>query len=106
MNKGSNVLKNIGILSIGQFSTKILVFLLIPLYTNVLTTDEYGAYDLVYTTISLMLPIVTLNISVSSQRFLLESNPDKKGVYRISLKYTLLGIVIALICLVVNHFFF
>ena len=37
--------KNIGLLTISNFTSKILTFLLVPLYTNVLTTEEYGTYD-------------------------------------------------------------
>ena len=33
-------------MTISQFSTKILTFFLVPLYTSILTTDEYGIYDL------------------------------------------------------------
>ena len=55
--------KNIGLLTISQFGTKILVFLLVPLYTSVLSTSEYGTYDLFVTTINLLVPIVTLNLS-------------------------------------------
>ena len=41
--------KNAGYLLIGNFSSKILVFLLVPLYTSVLTTSEYGSYDMMLT---------------------------------------------------------
>ena len=38
--------KNTGYLALGQLGTKILSFFLVPLYTYVLTTEEYGTYDL------------------------------------------------------------
>lgn len=41
---------------IGNFSSKILVFLLVPLYTYALSTREYGIADLLTTTISLLIP--------------------------------------------------
>ena len=56
------LLKNTGLLTISNFSSKLLVFLLVPLYTSVLTTEEYGIFDMVQTTISLLLPILTINI--------------------------------------------
>ena len=36
------LLKNTVIFSIGNFGTKIISFFLVPLYTNILTTREYG----------------------------------------------------------------
>ena len=64
MNQRSKFLfKNLGILTIGNFSSKILVFLLVPLYTSVLSTYEYGIYDLVISTVSLLYPLLTLNIT-------------------------------------------
>lgn len=56
------LLKNVGLLSLSNFGSKILSFILIPLYTNLLTTEEYGTYDIYSTTISLLIPILTLNI--------------------------------------------
>ena len=38
--------KNIGVLAISNFATKILSFFLVPLYTSILSTSEYGTYDL------------------------------------------------------------
>ena len=40
------LLKNIGLLTLSNFGTKILLFLLLPLYTSILTVEEYGLYDL------------------------------------------------------------
>ena len=62
--KGKRYLaKNIAFLTVGQFGTKLLVFFLVPLYTSVLTSAEYGTYDLYSATVGLFVPILTLNIS-------------------------------------------
>ena len=37
--------KNIGLLTLSNFATKILSFFLVPLYTSVLSTADYGAYS-------------------------------------------------------------
>ena len=34
--------KNIGVLALSNFATKLLSFFLVPLYTSILTTEEYG----------------------------------------------------------------
>ena len=68
-NKFKYLFKNIGVLMIANFSSKILVFLLVPLYTSVLSTTEYGSYDLAVSTATLLFPILTLNIVDAVMRF-------------------------------------
>jgi O-antigen/teichoic acid export membrane protein len=64
--------KNTLLFTISSFGTKILSFFLIPLYTNVLTTAEYGTADLIATTATLLIFILTLNISDSVLRYALD----------------------------------
>ena len=69
--KYTKLVKNTAIFAIGNFSTKILTFLIVPLYTYVLTTEEYGRIDLFTTTISFLVPIVTLQVQEALIRYLL-----------------------------------
>mgnify|MGYP005760494999 CR=1 FL=1 len=73
-----SLLKNIGMMTISQFSTKILTFFLVPLYTSILTTDEYGIYDLYNTTVQLVVPVLTLNIMEAVLRFALEQKENEE----------------------------
>lgn len=57
------LLKNTVIFSIGNFGSKIINFFLVPLYTNILTTIEYGTVDLMTVLTTVIVPIITLNIS-------------------------------------------
>ena len=47
---------------IGNVGSKVVTFLLVPLYTAVLTTNEFGSVDLMTTTVQLLIPILSLNI--------------------------------------------
>ena len=47
--------------TISNFASKILVFLLLPLYTAILSTEEYGIADLITNTVNVVYPILTLN---------------------------------------------
>ena len=76
--KYSKLLKNTVIFSVGEFASKILNFLIVPLYTYVLTTEEYGRIDLFTTTISFLVPIMTLQIQEAMLRFLLGKEIDKE----------------------------
>lgn len=94
MSKSSYLIKNMGILTISNFSSKILVFLLVPLYTSVLSTKEYGTYDLAVSTATLLYPILTLNIVDAVMRFLMDKESDKKAIASIGLKYVSISSVL------------
>lgn len=64
--------KNVGLLTLSNFGGKILTFLLIPLYTKYLTTSEYGIYDLYVTTVSLLVPILSVCVLDAVLRFSLD----------------------------------
>ncbi|MBQ9610337.1 MAG: polysaccharide biosynthesis protein [Lachnospiraceae bacterium] len=94
MNSRSKYLiKNVEILTISNFASKILVFLLVPLYTSVLSTEEVGLYDLVVSTISLLFPVLTLNIVDAMMRFLMDVAKSKEEVVSIGIKYVLASIL-------------
>lgn len=97
--------KNVGILAISKFSSKLLIFLLIPLYTSVLSTKEYGIYDLIISTVQLIFPIITLNIVDAIMRYSMEKDVDKKECATIGLKYILLSFIIITFFLIINRIF-
>lgn len=83
--------KNVLLFSIGGFVPKILSIILIPLYTSFLTTAEYGISDLITTTVSLLLPIFTLDIQDAVMRFALDKSYDKKEVFSVAARIILIG---------------
>lgn len=84
-----------GFLFIGNFTSKILVFLLVPLYTSVLSTTEYGSYDLLYTTVQMLFPILTMNIIDGVMRFSIdETEKNQKKAFTIGLRYVLLSCLV------------
>lgn len=104
MNQRSKYLfKNLGILTISNFASKILVFLLVPLYTSVLTTTEYGIYDLVVSTASLMFPLLTLNIVDAVMRFSMDKACSKEEIASIGIKYVMISIALVGLLLFAFH---
>ena len=79
-NREKKLLKNTLIISIGQICTKLVTFLLLPLYTGILTTAEYGTVDLLHTLVSLLLPIITFQVEQAVFRELIEAreNDERK----------------------------
>lgn len=97
--------KNVGILTLANFSSKILGFLLVPLYTSILTTAEYGTYDLILSTINVLIPILTQNIIDAVLRFAMESGTSKDGVFSVGLKHFLISLLPVCVFLIVNMSF-
>lgn len=94
MGKYKYLVKNISLLAVSNFTTKILTFFLVPLYTAVLSTTDYGIYDLFFTTIGVLLPIVTLNIQEGVLRYALDKEFDQDAVVTIGFRYLLIGTLI------------
>lgn len=65
---------------ISTFGSKILVFLLTPLYTAVLATEQYGIADLINSTVNLIYPVLTLAITDATLRYALDKDCSKKAV--------------------------
>ena len=99
------LLKNIGILTISNIGSKIFSFILIPLFTTFLTTLDYGKYDLCYTTISLFIPILSLNIVEAVMRYSIEKKYNASEVFSIGLKYVLRATLILIALVALNYYF-
>lgn len=105
MRAEKHLAKNISIMTISQFGSKILSFLLVPLYTSVLSTEEYGTYDLFNTTVSLLIPILTICISDAALRFPLDEKNDKVGIFTICVRRCIFSQVMVLVPILLNSFF-
>lgn len=97
MNKYKKLLSNTIIFGIGTFGSKILVFLLMPLYTSVLKKSDFGIVDLIIQTSNLLIPIVSLGIANAVIRFGLDRSVKKIDVFSIGLVTILWGFGIFLI---------
>lgn len=82
MNKSKyiDLVKNLFYFAISSFAPKILVFLLVPLYTNCLTTAEYGNVDLIGTTVSLVYPFLILGINDAVLKYTVNDKLSKKPI--------------------------
>jgi O-antigen/teichoic acid export membrane protein len=64
--------KNSTLYAIAEVSTKAIGFLLIPVYTRVLTPGDYGIIDLVTTMISVLIILFQVGLRAAVQRFYFE----------------------------------
>lgn len=80
MSREKTLFKNTLIITIGKICTQLITFFLLPLYTAILSTEEYGTVDLLNTLVSLLLPIVTFQVEQAVFRNLIDNreNEDEK----------------------------
>lgn len=90
-NKYGYLAKNTIIFTISSFGSKLLTFLMVPFYTNVLTTSEYGTADLITTSSNLLIFIVTICISDAVLRFAIDNEDRRCGMFGFGLKVISLG---------------
>ena len=84
MNRNNRMLKTTLIYFIGNFGSKLLSFLLLPLYTYWLKPEQFGEIDLIINIVPLIGPIFTLQTSETIFRFLFECNTVEEKKYNIT----------------------
>ena len=89
--KYRSLAKNIFLFSLNSLIPKVLVFLLVPIYTQYLTPWEYGLFDLMNTTIMLLLPIFTLDIQDAVMRFSFDEAYKPQHVFSVAIRIILQG---------------
>ena len=99
MNEGKRLLKNTGLIAIGNTSTKIVSFFLLPLYTALLSKEEYGVIDYIMSIVSFLVPFVNLLMDESIFRFLLDckNDIDKKRVISSTVFTVFMGLSLLLL---------
>lgn len=78
--------KKILIYGLGIFFSKIIVFLLIPIYTRCFSTTDYGYYDVLVTNLTMLVSIAFIEVWSGTLRFMFDyENPYKpiKAVIKI-----------------------
>lgn len=69
------------IFAIGNFGSKIMSFVMVPVYSYTLSTNDFGKVDMLTTLTSLILPIACLEIYDSVFRFALDKNENKSEIF-------------------------
>lgn len=72
MDRNKILLKNIITYALGNFGSKFIGFILLPLYTHYLSVSDYGYLGLISVSVSFIIPIITFQIFDGLYRFLIE----------------------------------
>lgn len=95
MGKYSGFLKDFMWFALGNIGSKSIVFIMTPLYARYLSQEQYGKMDLVNSTVSLLLPLISLRISLALFRFISDKREDRKEVINNSV-IVLIGTILIL----------
>ena len=79
MDKKKQLAKNTVIIFMGRVCTQFISYFLLPLYTSHLLASEYGLVDLVQTYVTLLVPIITLELEMSVFRYLIDYRGNEKA---------------------------
>ncbi len=94
MNKYQTLANNTIILAIGQFGSKMLVYVMLKFYTNMLGADGFGDVNNIINASSLLISVVTLSINEGVLRYALDKANNGKHVLSIGINTAIIGLVI------------
>lgn len=93
MSRGKELIKNTGILMLAKISTQVVSFVLLPLYTAILSTEEYGRIDIYTSLTMIIIPFVTLQIEMALFRYYIV---EKEWQNRIQIISSSIAVVIGM----------
>ncbi len=108
MNKKKELAKNTVIIFFGRVCTQLISFFLLPLYTSYLSTSEYGTVDLIQTYVTLLVPVITLELEMSIFRYLIDCRGREKDTKKlVSNNFFILGVsllIFSILYIIVSSF--
>lgn len=93
--KYKKVISNSIVFAIGSLGSKFVNFFLLPLYTYTLTKSEYGATDIIQTSVNLMVPVISLSVFDAVLRFAMDKSVDRSQVLTVGVVGTCFGSIVA-----------
>lgn len=105
MNPYKKLLNNTIIFTVGNFGSKLISFLLVPLYTYYLTTEEYGNVDLTLTIVSMLIPIISLCMHEAILRFMMDKSVNKNNAFTNATIISIVGFALFLLLYPLLHHF-
>lgn len=104
MSREKQLVKNTAIVAVGKICTQFISFFLLPLYTAMLTTAEYGTVDLLNTYVSLLIPIITFQIEQAIFRFLIDVRNDEQEQKKLISTTFFIAIIQSVLFLIIYFF--
>lgn len=108
MSRGIDLIKNTGILFIARTSTQMVSFFMLPLYTALMTTEQYGQLDIYSSLVLILLPLISLQLEQAIFRFLVGQSKEEyiKGIISSAMVALLMSAAIVGMIYIVCSFIF
>lgn len=104
--KGKDLAYGTLIYAIGNLGSKVLSFLIVPLYTYYILPAEMGTYDLLHSTVNLLTPLITLQISDAAFVWMVQGKDRNDRCVAAVYKYLIcMSALAALLISLVNCFY-
>ncbi|WP_349946260.1 polysaccharide biosynthesis C-terminal domain-containing protein [Lacrimispora sp. BS-2] len=103
-NKYMRLVNDMAVFTVGTVLTKLVQFVLMPLYTTYMTTEAYGVAELTNNMSELLFPIVTLCIYEAVFRYVIGSKYSKEEIVTSSIKVLFLSSLFGAILVFFLHF--
>ena len=97
MGKYRNLAMNVALFAANAMATKLISFVLVPLYTYFMSAGEYGLTDMSLTVIGLLTPLVTLDIAESAVRYIVGDRLRTNEYTTVALGITLVSVVLVVL---------
>lgn len=91
MGRFKTLASNTLIFGICNFTSKLLVFFMLPFYTAVLSKEEFGTADLIVTIVGLLTPVLSISIAQGCMRFALDKTQKANQVFTFGVRVTIAG---------------
>lgn len=88
MNRYKKLVGNSVIFAVGNFGSKLMQFIMVPIYSYTLNSVEFGKVDFLTTLVSLVAPIICFDMFDAVFRFALDKNEDSETVLSTGLIFT------------------
>lgn len=105
-NKYKVLLSNTAVFAVGNILVKLIAFVLMPLYTSVLTTKEYGISELLNSTTEIIIPLATVCIIEALYRFSIDKNADYKSLFSNSFRIIIVGDLVVFVGCIISKVVF
>lgn len=93
-----SLVKNTALFALGNLGSKILQVVMVPYYTRVMTSAQFGTTDILQAVVALLMPIFSLTIYEGVFRFAMERDYDREGVLTTGALVTTVGA--AMLCII------
>ena len=90
------LISNTFFFALSNLGSKVLVFLMVPFYTYVLSPDEYGIASVIQTIGTLLLPLLTAKIQDAVLRFCYIKNYNRKNILSLGVTVCFVGSIVSI----------